>query len=67
MRINKYSDVMKDPQTLAMQWVQPLTLPNGVATRTVVTPLKFDNQAAPISRRPPRLGEHSAEILGALG
>jgi len=62
--INAYSAVLSDPQTLAMQWVQPLQMANGHQTRTVATPLKFNGDAPPIARRPPRLGEHNAEILG---
>lgn len=62
--INSYSAVLADPQTLAMHWVQPLQMANGHVTQTVGTPLKFNGDAAPISRRPPRLGEHNAEILG---
>lgn len=62
--INSYSAVLADPQTRAMHWVQPLQMANGHATQTVGTPLKFNGDAAPISRRPPRLGEHNAEILG---
>jgi crotonobetainyl-CoA:carnitine CoA-transferase CaiB-like acyl-CoA transferase len=46
-----------------MEWVQPLHMANGHATHTVGTPLKFNGAAAPIARRPPRLGEHNAEIL----
>jgi crotonobetainyl-CoA:carnitine CoA-transferase CaiB-like acyl-CoA transferase len=61
--INRYSDVLADPQTVAMEWVQPLHMANGHATHTVGTPLKFNGAAAPIARRPPRLGEHNAEIL----
>jgi crotonobetainyl-CoA:carnitine CoA-transferase CaiB-like acyl-CoA transferase len=66
VRINKYSDVLSDPQTVAMQWVQPLTLPNGVQTRTVGTPLRFDGESAPVLRAPPRLGQHTEEILKEL-
>jgi crotonobetainyl-CoA:carnitine CoA-transferase CaiB-like acyl-CoA transferase len=63
--INSYSAVLADPQTLAMDWVQPLQMANGHTTQTVGTPLKFNGDAAPILRRPPRLGEHNAEVLGA--
>jgi crotonobetainyl-CoA:carnitine CoA-transferase CaiB-like acyl-CoA transferase len=45
--------------------VQPLQMANGHTTQTVGTPLKFNGDAAPILRRPPRLGEHNAEVLGA--
>lgn len=64
--INSYSAVLADPQTLAMEWVQPLNMANGHQTKTVGTPLKFNGAAAPIARPPPRLGEHNPEILGAI-
>jgi crotonobetainyl-CoA:carnitine CoA-transferase CaiB-like acyl-CoA transferase len=63
--INTYSAVLADTQTEAMAWVQPLAMANGHATRTVTTPLKFNGAAAPIARRPPRLGEHNTDILGS--
>lgn len=62
--INAYSSVLSDPQTVAMQWVQPMQMANGHQTRTVGTPLKFNGDAPTMARRPPRLGEHNAEILG---
>ena len=62
--INAYSAVLADPQTVAMQWVQPLQMANGHQTKTVGTPLKFNGGAPAIARRPPRLGEHNADILG---
>lgn len=64
--INRYSEVINDAQTAAMGWVEPLTMPNGVRTRSVGTPVRFDGQAAPIRRAPPRLGQQGAEILGEL-
>jgi crotonobetainyl-CoA:carnitine CoA-transferase CaiB-like acyl-CoA transferase len=62
--INRYSDVLADPQTIAMAWVQPLEMANGHSTHTVGTPIKFNGAGAAIARRPPRLGEHNTEILG---
>jgi Predicted acyl-CoA transferases/carnitine dehydratase len=64
--INRYSEVLADEQVQYMQWVQPLTLPNGVQTRTFGAPVRFDSQTTPIRRRPPALGEHNDEILGPL-
>jgi crotonobetainyl-CoA:carnitine CoA-transferase CaiB-like acyl-CoA transferase len=64
--INNYSDVLADPQVDHMQWVQDLTLPNGAQTRTFASPIRFDGHTAPVSRRPPALGEHNAEILAEL-
>jgi len=64
--INRYSDVLADEQVEHMQWVQPLTLPNGVQTRTFGAPVRFDGQTTAIRRPPPGLGEHNEEILGPL-
>jgi crotonobetainyl-CoA:carnitine CoA-transferase CaiB-like acyl-CoA transferase len=61
--INQYSDVLNDPQTLAMGWVQPMVMANGQVTKTVINPIKFNGTTAPIERRPPRLGEHNSEIV----
>jgi len=64
--INRYSDVLADPQVEHMQWVQPLTLPNGVETRTFGSPIRLSGRGLPIRRAPPALGEHSEEIVGEL-
>ncbi|VTU28501.1 Formyl-coenzyme A transferase [Variovorax sp. PBS-H4] len=64
--INRYSQVLADPQVEHMEWVQPLELPNGVRTRTFASPMRFRGKNLPVSRRPPSLGEHNDEVLGAL-
>ena len=64
--INNYSDVLADPQVEHMQWVQPLTLPNGVETRTFGSPINLSGHSLPIRRAPPGLGEHSEEIIAGI-
>ncbi len=64
--INSYSEVLADPQVEHMDWVRPLELPNGVQTRTFASPVRFSGQALPVRLRPPGLGEHNEEVLGAL-
>lgn len=64
--INRYSEVLADEQVEHMQWVQPIELPNGVKTRTFGSPVRFSLVETPIRLRPPALGEHNDEILGAL-
>jgi formyl-CoA transferase len=64
--INSYSQVLRDPQVEHMGWVQPVELPNGVQTRTFISPLQMSGQNLPLTRRPPALGEHNEEILGPL-
>lgn len=63
--INNYSDVLADEQVKHMQWVQLLTLPNGVETRTFASPIRLSGNNLPIRSAPPALGEHNMEILGA--
>lgn len=64
--INRYSDVLSDPQVEHMEWIQPLQLPNGVQTKTFASPIRLANTNMPIRRRPPSLGEHNQEILSSL-
>jgi len=64
--INSYSEVLADPQVEHMAWVQPLTLPNGEITRTFASPLRLSGEGLPITRPPPALGEHNAELLDPL-
>jgi len=48
-----------------------ITLPDGARAGqqadTVLLPIAIDGQRAGVRLSPPRLGEHSAEVLGALG
>ncbi len=61
--INTYSQVLADEQVKHMQWVQDITLPNGVRTQTFASPVQFDGQAMPIRRAPPALGAHNDEVF----
>jgi crotonobetainyl-CoA:carnitine CoA-transferase CaiB-like acyl-CoA transferase len=64
--INTYSQVLADAQVEHMGWVQPLTLPNGVETKTFVSPIRLSGSNLPVRRAPPELGEHTEEITAAL-
>lgn len=64
--INSYSDVLADEQVAALGLVEPLTLPNGTVTRTVVSPIRINDTVNGVDRPPPNLGEHNDEILGTL-
>jgi crotonobetainyl-CoA:carnitine CoA-transferase CaiB-like acyl-CoA transferase len=64
--INTYSDVLVDPQVEHMSWVQDLNMPNGVRTKTFVSPIRFGERTAGVLKSPPGLGEHTDEILGEL-
>lgn len=58
--INGYAEALADPQAAHLGLVRPMTLPNGVETRTVGCPVRLDGEAVPVNTRPPALGEHAA-------
>jgi len=64
--INRYSDVVADPQVQHMRWVEDITLPSGVASRTVVSPQRIAGRRLGVYRQPPALGEHTGEVLAEL-
>ena len=61
-----YSQVLADPQVEHMQWVEELALPNGVASKTVVSPQRVSGQRLGVRRGPPALGAHTTEVLAEL-
>ena len=62
--INDYPRVLDDdPQVAHLGLVHPLTLPNGVETRTTGFPVAMSGYAFEIHRSPPALGAHTAEVL----
>lgn len=65
--INRYSEVLADPQVEHMGWVAPVKLPNGVATKTVISPQRISGANVTVYREPPALGEHTAEVLAEIG
>ena len=62
--INTYSQALADPQVSHYGWVQSLELPGGERTSTFASPLE---RSPAIRRRPPALGEHTAEVLKEIG
>jgi crotonobetainyl-CoA:carnitine CoA-transferase CaiB-like acyl-CoA transferase len=65
--IKRPQDLMDDPHLLATGGLTPITLPNGEQTNTVLFPFTLDGQRMGVRMSPPKLGEHSAELLQALG
>jgi crotonobetainyl-CoA:carnitine CoA-transferase CaiB-like acyl-CoA transferase len=64
--INTYSQVLVDPQVEHMQWVEPITLPGNVASKTVISPQRISGERLGVYRNPPALGEHTSEVLTSL-
>jgi formyl-CoA transferase len=65
--INRYSQILADPQVEHMGWVAETELPNGKMTRTIISPQHISGEATQVYRRPPALGEHTDEVLRELG
>ena len=62
--INDYPRVLDDDSQVAhLGLVHPLTLPNGVKTRTTGFPVAMSGYTFEIHRPPPTLGAHTAEVL----
>jgi crotonobetainyl-CoA:carnitine CoA-transferase CaiB-like acyl-CoA transferase len=58
--------VQDDPQVVATGLVQQVTHPAG-DVRVVGAPFRLDGQRPRVRRAPPLLGQHSVEVLRALG
>ena len=61
--INTYAEVLNDPHVKSMGLVRPLTLPNGVETRTTGFPVAVSGYSFEIRRPPPPLGAHTEEVI----
>ena len=60
-------DLLEDPHLNTTGALAPITLPDGRDSKTVLLPLTLDGKHLQVRLSPPRLGEHSLEILTALG
>jgi crotonobetainyl-CoA:carnitine CoA-transferase CaiB-like acyl-CoA transferase len=65
--IKRPQDLMDDPHLLATGGLTPITLPDGQQTNTVLFPFTLDGQRMGVRLNPPKLGEHSAQLLQELG
>ena len=65
--ITRPQDLLDDPHLLATGGLAPITLPDGRETKTVLLPLTLGGERPGVRLSPPKLGEHSAELLAKLG
>ena len=65
--INSYGRALTHPQVEHSGWVQPMTLPNGVETKTFGSPVRFNLGPTPLRSNPPELNAHGDEIRAEFG
>ena len=64
-RVKDYDDIENDPQVehLQLLWDVPVGDGEGLAFRTVGSPLRFSLTPVAVHRGVPRAGEHTWELL----
>jgi crotonobetainyl-CoA:carnitine CoA-transferase CaiB-like acyl-CoA transferase len=65
--INTVPDVFADPQIVHRQMLRDLPHPLAGTVRQVVSPIRMQDSPLVFENPPPLLGQHTAEVLGALG
>lgn len=65
--INTVGRVFEEPQVQHRQMLRSIPHPLSGTVRQVVSPLNFANAPLAFDRAPPLLGEHTEEVLKALG
>ncbi len=65
--ITRPEELFDDPHLNATGALAPLTLPDGRETRVPLLPLTIGCSRPGVRLQPPRLGEHTVELLGELG
>jgi CoA:oxalate CoA-transferase len=66
-RVNNFEEVFAHPQIIARGVVQEVAHPRLGRMRTTRNPVLLDHDGPTIDRHAPMLGEHSEEVLQALG
>ena len=65
--VAKPGDLFEDPHLNAHGWLEDTQLADGRWTKLPGIPLEFDGEKFGLRMQPPKLGEHTDEILAELG
>ena len=64
--INDFASALADPQAEYLELVQPMQMPGGTHSRTVVCPVWIDGAPVPVNTRSPALNEHAQQLRAAM-
>jgi crotonobetainyl-CoA:carnitine CoA-transferase CaiB-like acyl-CoA transferase len=65
--VNKPGDLFDDPHLNASGGLADITLPDDRAARTPLLPVSLDGERLKNRRDPPRIGEHTKDVMRELG
>lgn len=65
--VHTLGELSRHPQTEASDMILPYRNDQGRDLKSVASPVRANGQRLPLRRRPPRLGQHSREILLEFG
>jgi crotonobetainyl-CoA:carnitine CoA-transferase CaiB-like acyl-CoA transferase len=65
--VNDYDRVEADPQVAHNRIIMEVNHPQAGPVRLLAHPVRYDGAAPPLTRQPPRQGEHTREVLAELG
>jgi crotonobetainyl-CoA:carnitine CoA-transferase CaiB-like acyl-CoA transferase len=65
--VNDYHQVEADPQVAHNRIIMEVDHPQAGPVRLLAHPVRYDGAAPPLTRQPPRQGEHTREVLAELG
>ena len=65
--VNDYEQVARDPQVVFNKMIMDVEHPDVGNVKLLSHPVRYDGKAPAVTRPPPRIGEHTREVLAELG
>jgi crotonobetainyl-CoA:carnitine CoA-transferase CaiB-like acyl-CoA transferase len=65
--VNDYEQVEHDPQVAHNQMIMSFEHEQAGPVRVLAHPVRYDGEAPPLRRHPPKQGQHTREVLAELG